>query len=117
MKLVVIESPYAGDVDRNLLYLDFCIRDCLDRDESPYASHRMLTSALDDNDALQREAGIEAGLAWRRRADDRLFYIDLDWSRGMLAARTLYMSEGLSFEWRKLTKADKRSFEAQAGGF
>lgn len=114
MKLVVIESPYAGDVERNMLYLDFCIRDCLARGESPYASHRMLTSALDDNIPKDRELGIDAGLAWRRRADDRLFYLDLDWSGGMLAARKLYQSEGLRFEWRKLPKAELKKFERQA---
>ena len=65
MKLVVIESPYAGDVERNLRYLDACIRDCIGRGESPYASHKILTTALDDNDPEQRKLGIAAGLAWR----------------------------------------------------
>ena len=102
MKLVVIESPYAGEVERNMLYLDACIRDCLLRGESPYASHKMLTTALDDNDPEHRELGIAAGLEWRRRADDRIFYLDHGSSRGMAAARELYLAEGLSFSERYL---------------
>jgi hypothetical protein len=65
MKLVIIESPYKGNVPRNKLYLRACIRDCIMRGESPYASHRMLTDALDDDDPREREIGIKAGLAWR----------------------------------------------------
>lgn len=65
MKLVIIESPYKGDVERNKLYLRACIRDCINRGESPYASHRMLTDALDDTDPVERAIGIKAGLSWR----------------------------------------------------
>lgn len=64
---VIIESPYAGDVERNKKYLQRCIRFCLRNGESPYASHQMLTEALDDNDPIQRHAGIAAGFAWCKR--------------------------------------------------
>lgn len=39
MKLVVVESPYAGDVERNLRYLRAAMADCLARGEAPFASH------------------------------------------------------------------------------
>lgn len=39
MKLVILESPYAGDVCRNVDYARQCLRDCLLRGESPIASH------------------------------------------------------------------------------
>ena len=45
MRLVILESPYAGDLVRNAEYLSACIRDCIARQESPYASHRMLTES------------------------------------------------------------------------
>lgn len=112
MKLVVIESPYAGDVKRNLLYLDYCIRDCLTKGESPYASHRMLTSALDDNIPEHRNQGIEAGLAWRLRADMRTFYIDLLWSGGMKAARDLYDAEGIQYVIRRLPASELAVFHS-----
>lgn len=116
MKLVIIESPYAGDIPRNLLYLRSCIRDCINRGESPYASHRMLTDALDDNNSLEREIGIQAGLAWRRAwfLDEQsrlvrvapVFYVDVGWSDGMRRAQETYALEGMGYEERKLPADD-----------
>lgn len=102
LRLVVIESPYAGEVDDNLSYLNRCIRECALRRDSAYASHLMLTGALDDDDPEERALGIGLGLVFRRVADMRIFYIDRGWSRGMDAARRLYEREGLSFEVRIL---------------
>jgi len=99
---VIIESPYAGDVEANLAYLDRCILDCLARGQTPYASHKMLTTALDDNDPDQRKQGIDAGLAMRRHFPLRAFYVDRGWSRGMEAAKVLYDEEGLPYEIRNL---------------
>ncbi len=104
-RLVVIESPYAGNpeyVKANVAYLHACIRDCVDRGESPYASHLMLTTALDDEDPDERALGIELGLAWRHRADLCVFYVDRGWSRGMEAARERYVRESVSYQVRKL---------------
>lgn len=100
--LCVVESPFAGDVAGNLAYLERCLRDCIDRGESPYASHKMLTTCLDDEKPEERKLGIEAGLAWRRRADLRVFYTDRGWSRGMLAAREMYDRDGLVYQVRSL---------------
>jgi hypothetical protein len=124
MKLVIIESPYKGDVEGNLLYLRYCIRDCIARNESPYASHRMLTDGLDDNDPEELRIGIAAGLAWRkaRWVDDKskshpvlpVFYLDLGWSEGMLRALELYESEKIDVERRYLSSEDLRSFLPKA---
>ena len=67
MRLVIIESPYAGNVPLNLLYLRACMRDCLSRGEAPFASHALYTQpgVLDDGDPAERAHGIEAGFAWR----------------------------------------------------
>lgn len=102
MRLVVIESPYAGDVEANLRYLDRCILDCVYRGDSPYASHKTLTTALDDLVPEQRALGIACGLAWRRKADMRIFYADRGWSSGMSAARNTYDVERLNYEIRFL---------------
>lgn len=114
-RLVVIESPYAGDVDANLAYLDKAILDCLARGESPYASHKMLTTALDDDIPDQRALGISAGLAFRRMVQGRVFYCDRGWSSGMRAALDLYLSEGLSWELRFLTHAASFHFPRGEG--
>lgn len=84
MRLVIIESPFSGDEARNRAYLQRCIRDCLDRGESPYASHQMLTDALRDSVPEEREAGIRAGFAWRRMAAATVIYVDYGVSSGML---------------------------------
>lgn len=59
MILVIIESPYAGDVDRNLEYLRAAMRDCLKRGEAPFASHALYTQpgVLDDGSRMvERDA-------------------------------------------------------------
>ena len=38
-KLVYLESPYAGDVEKNIKYAILCMKDSLDRGEYPFASH------------------------------------------------------------------------------
>jgi len=80
---VVVESPYSGDRARNERYLVACMRDCIGRGEAPYASHRMFTSALDDNDPRERELGIRLGLEWGRAAHATVVYTDLGISSGM----------------------------------
>ena len=39
MKLVIVESPFAGDTERNIRYARACLADCLRRGEAPFASH------------------------------------------------------------------------------
>lgn len=88
--IVIIESPYAAATDfereRNDRYLSAAIRDCLTRDEAPFASHALYTlpGILDDTIPAEREIGIDAGFAFRRVADLTVVYQDLGISPGML---------------------------------
>lgn len=109
MSLVIIESPYAGDIEANVAYARACMRDSLERGEYPIASHLLYTQPgiLRDEVPEEREWGIGAGLAWRKVADKAVFYTDRNWSGGMIAARRLYMEEGLPFEERSLSSAGK----------
>lgn len=70
---VIVESPYAGDIDRNVRYVRACMRDCLLllRGESPFASHALYTQegVLRDDVPEERMHGISAGFAWREAAD------------------------------------------------
>jgi hypothetical protein len=96
VRLAMVESPYRGDRKRNLLYLHRLIRYVvLERGCSPYASHLMLTMALDDNLAAERSLGIISGYAWAHRADIAYFGLDYGISGGMRAARDYYDSIGL----------------------
>jgi hypothetical protein len=69
MKTVLIESPYAGDVERNERYARDAMRDCLIRGEAPFASHLLYTQVLNDLDLREHVVGIEAGLAWGAKAE------------------------------------------------
>lgn len=86
MRLVIIESPYAGAVERNIAYAKAAVRDCLRRGEAPYASHLFFTQdgILDDLKPDERGLGIAAGLAWGARADATVVYADFGMSGGML---------------------------------
>ena len=97
---VVIESPYAGDVPANLGYLTECIADCVKRGESPYASHLMLTGALNDNDPVERERGIKAGFLWRSAAEKTVVYLDRGLSRGMIYGIRDALAKGRPIELR-----------------
>lgn len=85
MKLVIIESPYAGNVDENTTYARECVRDSLLRGEAPIASHLLYTQVgiLNDDIPEERQHGIDAGLAWRKVAEASVVYTDLGISRGM----------------------------------
>ena len=90
------------DFARNLVYLQAAIRDCIDRGESPYASHRMLTEALDDGDPVQRKLGIEAGFVWAEVADYVVVYDDLGLSPGMMLGIKAHADAGRTVVYRKL---------------
>jgi len=104
MKRVVIESPFAGEVARNVRYARRAMLDSLRRGEAPFASHLLYTQPglLDDDDPDDRRLGIDAGFAWREAAELTAFYVDLGWSRGMLEAREHAASLGTPIEERRL---------------
>jgi len=109
MKLVVIESPYAGDVDRNLLYARWCMADSLKRGEAPIASHLLYTqeNILDDTIPEERQLGIDAGFAWAKHADLIAFYTDLGMSRGMNNALQFFLEKNMTTEIRQLGLAGR----------
>lgn len=99
---VILESPYSGDVELNMLYLTHCIRDCLRRGETPYASHQMLTRALDDMKPEERKLGIEAGFVFHHFAERSVVYHDLGVSGGMALGILNMAKLGKAIEYRLL---------------
>lgn len=85
LRRVVLESPFAGDVDLNLRYLRACLRHSLRLGETPFASHGLYTQpgVLDDTSPDERALGIAAGLEWARKAHATVAYVDLGISTGM----------------------------------
>jgi len=86
MKRVVIESPYAGDVERNTIYAWRCLRWSLDHGEAPFAGHLLYTRVWDDDNPDQRDAGIRAHIAWIDACDLVVTYVDYGTSSGMQQA-------------------------------
>lgn len=104
MQLVLVESPFAGDVETNLAYVRAAMHDCLLRGEAPYASHALYTQqgVLDDNVPAERTLGIEAGLQWGAKANKTVIYIDRGVSRGMKYGVQNAIKAGRPIEYRSL---------------
>jgi hypothetical protein len=107
-RLVILESPYAGDVEANVGYARRAVRDSLMRGEAPIASHLLYTQPgiLDDHDPAERAAGIDAGLAWRRVAEATVVYADRGISAGMRYGIAAAEAAGLPVEFRYLVADD-----------
>lgn len=104
MKLVVIESPYAGDIDINVGYARQCMKHCLDRGEAPIASHLLYTQEgiLRDAREDERMTGIQAGFHWGAKADLIAVYTDLGISEGMRKGIDVYRYLKIPIEFRSL---------------
>ena len=105
MRLVIIESPYAGDTARNTAYARAAVRDSLLRGEAPIASHLLYTQpgVLDDNDPAERQHGIDAGLAWHMVAEATVVYADYGISRGMAYGIAKARRDDTPIEYRFLS--------------
>lgn len=85
--LVLIESPFqASRLHLRALYdayLDACILDSLERGETPLATHKLYTGALNDTDPTQRQLGIERSKELLKVVSASIVYYDLGVSSGM----------------------------------
>lgn len=104
MMRVIIESPYAGQVIRNLTYLRAAMADCLSKGEAPFASHALYTQdgVLDDTKPIERLKGMQAGQAWYEVAKRCIVYTDLGISDGMKRGIETASKVGLIIEFRSL---------------
>ena len=104
MRRVILESPYAGDINQNTIYARACMHDCLMRGEAPFASHLLYTQpgVLRDKNDKERALGIEAGLAWGKVAEATVVYIDHGISAGMRQGIKRAELEGRPVERRVL---------------
>jgi hypothetical protein len=104
VRRVILESPYAGDVEANVAYARACLRDCLERGEAPIASHLLYTQpgVLEDGNPFERKWGIDAGLVWSEQAEAAVFYLDRGWSAGMRIAKAHHLERGITVEDRLL---------------
>lgn len=105
-KRVVVESPLAGDFEKNQWYAILCCVDCLNRGEAPYASHLFFhrKGLLNDAKPEEREKGVKAGFAWGAAGELRAFYEDLGLSPGMARGLAEAKRLGQAHEKRTLPK-------------
>jgi hypothetical protein len=108
MRRVILESPYAGDIETNVTYARASLRDSLLRGEAPIASHLLYTQpgVLDDSDPTERAVGINAGLSWGAEAEATVVYADLGISSGMSYGIRRAVSEGRPVEYRYIKAQD-----------
>lgn len=104
MRLVIIESPFAGDVEKNVEYARRAVRDSLERGEAPIASHLLYTQPdiLDDDVPEERQWGIDAGLAWRAVAQASVVYTDRGITKGMQYGIDAATEAGIPVEYRSI---------------
>ncbi len=102
MTPVIIESPYAGDIERNVEYAKKCMLDSLNRGEAPILSHLLYTQVLNDSDPIQRAMGINAGLVWGKFAEKTVVYYDLGFSEGMIKGIEHAKDNNRPIEYRKI---------------
>ena len=104
MKRVILESPFAGDVERNIEYARKCVRHSLILGEAPIVSHLLYTQdgILNDEIEEERKWGIDAGLVWKEVAQGHVFYIDYGISKGMKYAIDYASKNNIKIEYRKI---------------
>jgi len=104
MKKVIIESPYAGDVERNIKYARLCVKDSLMRGEAPIASHLLYTQegVLNDDNPNESAMGIFAGIAWQEAADCIAVYGDYGITKGMAIAIEEAQKKGMVIDYRSI---------------
>lgn len=102
--LVIIESPFAGNQDVNLVYLRRCLRDSWDKGEIPFGSHAFFPFFLRESDPEERKAGIEAGYRFWDQAEKIIFYLDYGLSPGMNKAldRAIHLGRSHLIERRSI---------------
>jgi len=112
---VVLESPFAGDIEANLTYAHKCMSDCLQRGEAPFASHLLYTQdgVLDDTIAEERERGIKAGFAWGDVATKVVVYTDHGISKGMQLGIDKAKDSGLPVEYRSFAEDSTEDTESE----
>ena len=69
-KLVYIASPYAGDVQENILAAQNACRYAMAQGAVPIAVHLMYPQFLDDGSPEDREAGLQMGIRVLKACDE-----------------------------------------------
>lgn len=102
MKLVIIESPYAGNRNANIEYAKACLLDSIRRSEAPIAFHLLYPLVMEDSDAAERALALDMSFRWYKCASLIAVYTDMGVSPGMLRGIETGHKFGLEVEHRRL---------------
>jgi hypothetical protein len=107
---VIVESPFAGGFG-NVKYAREALRDCIDRGESPFASHLLYTQKglLDDRLPDERRKGLDAAAGWLEVADYVAVYMDLGVTSGMVVGitRAVKMGKPIKLRWLRSEREEE----------
>lgn len=107
---VIVESPFAGGFS-NVKYAREAVRDCLNRGESPFASHLLYAQKGLLNDQLpdERRKGIDAAVGWLEVADHVAVYMDLGVSPGMVVGivRAAKLGKPIRLRWIRSSRKEE----------
>ncbi len=107
---MIVESPFAGGF-ANVKYARECVRDCINRGESPFASHLLYTQKglLDDTIPDERRKGIDAAIGWLEVADYVAVYMDMDVTAGMVVgiARAAKLGKPIRLRWIRSARQEQ----------
>lgn len=99
---VVIESPFAGNVEANTRYARLALLDSITRGEAPFAGHLLYTQVLADSSPAERELGIRSHLAYVRKSERVAVYEDFGISSGIQRAIDLASELEIPVETRRI---------------
>ena len=117
LRPIILESPYRGQIDRNVKYARLCFREAFLRyGDIPVASHLLYTQVLDDNNHFERHIGIQGNFVWTDLCQTVVVYTDLGFSEGMEAAILNARAKKKHVEFRNLYKPWLSLVHPRAGG-
>lgn len=110
--VVVVESPYSGDIEKNTQYALLCMRDSyINHGEAPVLAH-LLWTRIDTrptptgefipDDEEGRKRGLERCRLLRKTIGRVVFYTDRGWSNGMNRALEEAKADGVQVEERSI---------------
>lgn len=102
MKRVIIESPFRGDVERNISYARKAMGDSISRGEVPFASHLLYAQVLNENIPLESATGILLGFEWYKVVRACCVYVDYGVTQGMLLGMEEAKRRGIPIFRRKI---------------
>jgi len=108
---VIIESPYSGDIEKNVSYAWECLNDSYFRhNEAPIATHLLWTKLSTDciekehipDDKEGRKRAMTKCRELRKKINKVIFYVDRGWSGGMKLALEECKEDSIPYEIRRI---------------